>query len=96
MKPKLDDDAKGNKIRAHQPNLKVLHHMDVDNGPRDSTSRLTSYMPWQITRRKLECLVLQIHIQLNAYILSLCMPQQTKTFCNDPAYRLTFSPYLVI
>ena len=69
-KLRLDDDAKGSKIRADLANLRTLHHMpNTDNGPRGSICKHTSYMPWQIIHRKSESLVPRIRTQLKPFVL---------------------------
>jgi len=74
MKLKLDNGARDSKIWASQADsLKVPHHIGMDNSSRGSTSKLTSYMPWWITRRRLECMAPLTCIQHNLYVSSLCM-----------------------
>ena len=72
VKPKLDDDAKHNKIRSNQTNPKVPH---LDSAQKSSTFKHTNYMLWRIIHRKLECMVPWIHIQCNLYVslFIICM-----------------------
>ena len=72
MKLKLDDGVKDSKTWASQADIKAPHHIGMDNSPRGSTFKLTSYTPWRITRRRLECMAPPTHIQHNLYVSFLC------------------------
>ena len=70
----LNDGARDSKIWASQADsLKAPRHIGMDNSSRGSTSKLTSYTPWRITRRRLECMAPPTRIQHNLYVSSLCM-----------------------
>jgi hypothetical protein len=40
----------------------------MDNSPKGSTFKLTSYTPWRIIHRRLECMAPRIRIQLKLYV----------------------------
>ena len=65
VKPKLDDDARHNKIRSDQTDLKAPH---LDSGQKCLTFKHTNCMLWRIIHRRLECMVRQICIQRNQYV----------------------------